>query len=610
MPMLRPEELIWTTRAEVCAQLAEFLLRTPPAPRSVREQAPETEYERIRWVTLLAQLGDHSSVPALRHLRRDHRESRWVHAEALYGLCRLGAVLPTEELRQILEDRSVWDPCYAEPCTAHVYIDRLPALFRSPEAKQLARKTFEGWPPRTRAELLLSLLYAIEAGGYIVQRQEEVDGEAPGYEEVVNIDPIALEWVDWLYDRWLNLDRLTLERARLDGRPLNLQVMTATRKRPASRALLIERWRRARGSQRRELLLSLCGDEDEGIPGECVGDNPADWKELAETLVLSPADLHNYFGSEQLLLKIEEKIRTADRETRAERGSSLCPWSTHFQRLMYLLERWPDADTAYRLDALFLCPDLHPDLRQQLFYALGNRRRDRIGPMALALTSQAEDQSLLQHVLRWMAGDPRAADREFLYWAIGQTDKPEFRYLALQVLERLGEDSAEWRLRLEELVRDKAPLVRIEATAVLVRRGEEHLLPSLVREATDAEEVCVRAEALRILGELDAGRHAGLLRRALFEDHGAIDGPYGPSAPAVEEAALVLIELGTPEALTAVIRSYLAVSEWVVCSALERCLEALSARLDGREEPIELIDYIGRRRDCHWKQERSVASMD
>jgi len=30
--MLRPEELTWTTRAEVCAQLAEFLLRTPPVP--------------------------------------------------------------------------------------------------------------------------------------------------------------------------------------------------------------------------------------------------------------------------------------------------------------------------------------------------------------------------------------------------------------------------------------------------------------------------------------------------------------------------------------------------------------------------------------------------
>src|ERR1051326_6780954 len=107
--MLRPEELTWTTRAEVCAQLAEFLLQTPPAPCAA--DAPEAEAEDTRGnaIALLSCLAGPTSIPALRRLLLDRHEARWQREHLVRALKRLKAVLPPEELKALLDDRALWD---------------------------------------------------------------------------------------------------------------------------------------------------------------------------------------------------------------------------------------------------------------------------------------------------------------------------------------------------------------------------------------------------------------------------------------------------------------------------------------------------------------------
>lgn len=75
--MLRPEELTWTTRAGVCAQLAEFLLQTRPVPSAADAQEAEAQSARASAIALLACLAEPASVLAVRHLLLDRRQGKW-----------------------------------------------------------------------------------------------------------------------------------------------------------------------------------------------------------------------------------------------------------------------------------------------------------------------------------------------------------------------------------------------------------------------------------------------------------------------------------------------------------------------------------------------------
>src|SRR5262249_9262132 len=113
---------------------------------------------------------------------------------------------------------------------------------------------------------------------------------------------------------------------------------------------------------------------------------------------------------------------------------------------------------------------------------------------------------------------PEPQDREFLMWAGAQKDV-ECRYQALQALEKLGEDSDECRQRLGAMLEDLNLYVRLNAAAALAKRDDEIRHAEVVHQATTAAEVCVRGEAIRLLGEVDAERHLAHLRHALLQDH-------------------------------------------------------------------------------------------
>jgi HEAT repeat protein len=222
------------------------------------------------------------------------------------------------------------------------------------------------------------------------------------------------------------------------------------------------------------------------------------------------------------------------------------------------LARWPDASVNARLASLCCCPDLHTVLRRELLEILWKREP----ALALMILRGAIGEPALLPLARWvlpcLCRSPRLEDREFYRWILQQEAHPVIRYHAVEALERLGEDGDVWRERLVGMARSPDPYLRVHALSALAQRGETAALARLEQIATRARHVCVRAEAIRVLGELDAARYLNLLRRALLEDH-AMCGPCPSDLPAAEEAAIALCHLGTPEALTAVVHGYLTV---------------------------------------------------
>jgi hypothetical protein len=275
------------------------------------------------------------------------------------------------------------------------------------------------------------------------------------------------------------------------------------------------------------------------------------------------------------------------------------------KRVLDLLDSWPGSRGKERVAALFCCPDLK-SIRRNLFDFLWAHDRDRVASYVLSVTKRLRDHSIAGTALDWMAVDPCAADREFLLWA-STSRTAEFRYHAIQGMEALGEESLLWQQRLEELPRDRYPYVRLHAAGALARRGDASRLAEILREAREAKDVCVRAEAVRVLGEMDAKAHFSLLRQAFVSDHEEHEYPgFGAlHTPVAEEAGLALARLGTPEAMTALIQAYV-VTPGLLWSSLATYLDAIVRRLEGHDEPIEPYEF-GWRHRRPWPRERLEA---
>jgi hypothetical protein len=212
-----------------------------------------------------------------------------------------------------------------------------------------------------------------------------------------------------------------------------------------------------------------------------------------------------------------------------------------------------------RLACWIGCPDLSPRLRGEWLRGLWARNRDRAA--AVLRLAQANEE-FMPVVRRFMAMDGhrlRASEREFLDWATAQEAEPLIRYAAAQAWDHLNDDSLAWRRRLEGFTRGDDPYLRLRALASLSRRRDSARLAEIIETASSADHVCERAEALRILGELDASRHRALLHRALMEPKTAVceSGRAGRMA-AFHEADRALMRLDQAEALTEVIQGYLA----------------------------------------------------
>jgi hypothetical protein len=570
--MVQLQELRWTTRAEVCATLWQWLTQLSPElcePEGQPEEIVEG-WRRARALYFL--LADETCLPTLRPLLLDRQADRDVRLRACRTLLRLKSTLPTEDLEDLLQDRLLWEGSPDIKDLAELYFP-----FRSEEAQRIARSFLDGRSALDRARLLAGSIRPCE--------------------------PPPSGWLDWLYDRWLNQDRLVLEEAHCyEHEPMNPWLAYQTSERPESLRLLVDYWRRAEGDWRTELRDRLW-DFDAGVPAAWVVDAPEDLRELAEALRLTDADLIDYFGPETLLARIEAELRRISRDRRDDPEDYSALHTTEFLRMVSLMTEWPGAGARERIRSLFCDPEIDTEVRWEFCYNLWEERRAELLERVLAAAREAGDLTLAERVLRWVVDDPRPQDRELLQWAAWHEGRPMLTYWALRGLEALGEESTAWRERLETLSRSDEPLLRLQATAALVRRGDDTRLPEIVRDATEAEDACVRGEAVRMLGTLDAAQHLSLLERALWEQSPVFipEPEDGPSAflPAAEEAALALARLRTPEALTALLQAYLRLPDCGVQWWVDDLLEDLVARWDGREHPsFDAMPWES------WRQER------
>ena len=148
---------------------------------------------------------------------------------------------------------------------------------------------------------------------------------------------------------------------------------------------------------------------------------------------------------------------------------------------------------------------------------------------------------------------------------------------------------------MEELSRGPNDPVRLHALALLIRHGEKSRLSEIVSDATEANDVRVRAEAVRVLGELDAGRHHPILSQVILEDWEEFDGRHVPVA---EEAAFGLARLGTPEALTAILQASL-LGPHPVWAAAEHYFEMLfCGGVSGDDLVMPIVNW---RKGRHWR---------
>jgi HEAT repeat protein len=524
--MLWVEQFQWTSRAAVCAQLIEFLNDTPPSPPLEDQPLPLTAPDRMAAVDLLARLADDTAIPGLRRILLNRNEERWVRIFALRGLSRFEEVLSLPELVELLIDRRFWHGSRSEE---PFVLSELLEFFRSPEARQVARAFVESWTAAERTRLLASIL----------DRQFE------------DTNPDLL---NDFYGQWLSVDRSLLEGAAGQDWLLNLDVVTKTKDRPESRALLLRYWREGDEEQRHALLTDWW--ENDELIAEAAKGVDGDEHQLATALRLPESALWEQLGPDQLVLLIEEKIRTANRVLRADQHYMIESWWDEASRAFQLLLDWPSAEMNERITSMLCCPDLDQRLRGDLLHLLRKRDPRRAAAvMRLAMTDSSFI-PLFRRILTQTPPHTLSEDRDLLRWGVKQEIDAVVRYHAVYALETLGEDTPDWRQRLNALTWDADPYLALHAAAALVRRGHGSLLPRIEEGARNAEHVCVRAEAVRILGELDAERFLPFLHRSLLEDHEACGlCPY--DYPVFEEAAPALARVGTPQALTALIQSYL-----------------------------------------------------
>jgi HEAT repeat protein len=572
------KELRWTTRAEVCAQLWQYLLATWPVPGDVPDAKPETGSDgRDRVAELFATIADGTWIPSFKRLLLNRHETYRVRKDAREALRRLRATLSADEIADLLTD-----PPTSEPPDAFEFVEGLLHLLSDDEAQSVAITCLEQWAPLERAQLL--------AGVGL---------------ELHHLPP---ELADWVYYRWLEVERPLVADAEYGDEPINLWIADMTeRSRPESLRLHLEYWRQAEGEERQDMMDGF-GDFSNGVPAEWLADNPEELREFAEALRLTVADLIAYFGAEPLMARLEAGFRAISRTRQADPSDWSVIHDGDFKRMCHLIATWPDADRLPRIRSLFGCPDIETEVRWELCYCLWHDERAEVLTMVQGAAELTGDLELAERVLRRIADAPLPADRHFLRWGAWHEERSRLPYFALQGLEALGEESPEWTVRLETLAGSEDPFLRLQATAALASRGDETRLPEVVREATGALDPCVRGEAIRALGQLRRPGYLPIFQNALWQeqpgyvpppdpDDEVEDGPSlqpMPCFPAAEEAGLAISRLGTPEALTELVCGFIYMPNIEARWRLIDHLEEHISRLDGREcRDYNIMSHFG-----------------
>ncbi len=511
-------ELTWTTREGVADQLLAFLQGTPPGP----EPEPGREYQetlRARAADLLSIVATDSHWDGLRGLALDPAEEPEVRRQAIQALGDLSDELSGDDLGALLADEALCednDPLFGKA--------DLLRLARGAETQVVAAEHLQGLEPADRTKLL---------------------------------NELPLEGIgEWLYRQWLEHDRHVLASETGPESP-NRWVIRRTRERPESRRLLQELWRQATGAERAELLDELY-DEDQvwSFPDLLT---PAEREELVEALALPAEELAAHLGRGGLIQALERILFREDQRLVTAPPREAGVISTEALHRLRPLKHWHEPEVDPWLSGHFMDARLHSQLRFWLFVFLWFRNRS-LSASTLATVLRTRDYELARTFLPWVARDPEAGDADLLREAFRPEHPQMLRYYGLCGLDRLGEDSPGWREMLGGLARDESLKVWLSRRALgaLARLGDVDARDRLTRFAVEEPDLRVRAEALRLLGEVAPETAHPLMVTALQNRGPEYEPPEvrWPCTPLAEEAALFLAHDPSPTVRTLLLRAY------------------------------------------------------
>lgn len=554
--MIALGNLAWTSRQALCEQLAAFLEATvPDVPDCL---PPELPTQRQTAGELLVLLAEGPCTPFLLPFLRRRDEDRWLQLLALIAILRAELLLSPADYEAFLatEWADTSAACY---------------LCRTPELVALALRWFGTLEPTRRARILIQLP-SRSPWAYGWPRWGK--GRAP-----------VAEAVEALYRLWSDEDRFLpeLQVREEDGSSLNLDVAAAMAGRPEAQDVLAEHivagqgWRgvpvhamkRWHPEDMRYLFAA-------GVPP--LGEFPFDLLRGAASASLMSL-LRDHYGTDELFLLVESRLQ--DRSTASE-----------LHDVWTLLRTLPGPETDDFLVSLSGCPDRPRWLQRQLRKLTWERWLPRDRERAAEQLKQVFADPKLGEREVWsiayrLACSPSPADRAFFWWAAQQEASPNLPFAGIVGLEALGEDSAEWQAQLELLTEHPFNAVHLLACAALIRRGKAEYLEPLEDAARkfsappwDRFDDHCQGLALRLLGELDAPRYAGLMTVVISQRL-----PYDYNGSPEQEAAFVLAQLATPEAVTTLLRAYVSGPDYLR-RALVEYLPAAVARLEGREMSV------------------------
>ncbi|UQA56201.1 HEAT repeat domain-containing protein [Polyangium aurulentum] len=522
--MISIESLRWTSRDEVGAELLPLL-------------DDESSPWHLPAARLVAFLAPRSLVPAYVRIALDRGRGFWIRICALRALARSGEAIAEDALAALLaEDPPAPAPAALFPSapTTPSLVELLP-LARGPSRLSLVLAHLAQKPPAFVRALLL--------------------------ESVTLADKPSPEVERWLVDRWLedlagrapDDEDAEVARAALDAYP-------------EVKGVLVAHWSRAARDDR--FFWDLYFHPD--LVDLLVTDEAAR-AEAARALVSSPWALREVLGAEAIRRAVIEAVRA---KSAALVRSEEPPAPYRYRGALDWLE-FNDPDLAAELLA---DETLAPVVRAELGVALLHKRR-HLALRALVRGGEPGHRPLVRALLRAVAVNPCGQDLAELRGCLDLPD-PAAQYRALDLLDALAEDGPAVREALSRLASHDDPRLRVRALGALARRGHGESLRALVEAARSASEVCVRAEALRRLGALDAARdHFKVFEQALRSDH-ASDGA-GLHTPAAEQAAIALGAVFGGEALTALMRGYLVAPGELAEMAIESAMAVVMEELTG-----------------------------
>jgi hypothetical protein len=571
-----PHHLSWTSRRDLCEQLAHYLAvhepessASPPFPPTLRVLAGE----------LLILLAAGECLHYVMDLLRRPGEDPWLHAAGMDHLLRGNEILSPDDFERLV--RAEWEsrPEVLFLCRCEPHVERVRSWIRE-------------LTPHQRRALLYQLVGQVwhpHAWGWPFW--------AAGKEQ-----PHAV--IDVLYEQWVDVDRYLPEVLESrEGEPfLNVPVAVALAPRPIAMEVLAQappeysdQWGREQWlptlycyPQWVPWLLRLQKPALSGFPIEDLHGmsfNGADITGVVREIVA-------HFGADEVMRYFEAKIERYVREP----GEGSSPLNG--AHLILKAVSGPEADEL--LSSLVGCPDLPWHLRMQAWRLAWERilALDCRSGMELARQSLDEpdlSQHSLSQALYRVGTQPTPADRELLWWSTEQEAHPEYAFVGIVGLEALREDDAEWSSRLVALAGSAVSSVRLLACAALARRGETAYRERLETAARtfrtgpgDWPRDHEQGLAIRLLGELDAPRYLGLLQAVALQEL-----PEDHNGSPEQEAVFVLAQLATPEAVTTLLRAYLIAPDYLR-RVLRVYIPAAVARLEGEDVSFANRIYLWR----------------